>query len=59
MSGPVAERYGPLATFAASGVASGVTVLALWTTASVGTPGTIVGAILYGFFSGECLMKSS
>lgn len=53
LSGPCAERWGAIETFVISGVLSGVILLALWTTAAVGTAGTIVGAFLYGLFSGE------
>jgi hypothetical protein len=58
LSGPCAERYGAIQTFVTSGILSGVVLLALWTTSAVGTAGTIIGAFLYGLFSGESLRNS-
>lgn len=53
ISGPLAERFGAIETFIFNGIASGVTLLALWSSPAVGTVGTIFGLVLYGIFSGE------
>lgn len=56
-SGPSAERFGAIETFAFCGIASGVVILGLWTTTAVGTAGTVIGALLYGFFSGKSIRE--
>ncbi len=53
LSGPVAEYFGAIEVFVVSGILSGVVILALWTTTSVGVVGTIFGLFLYGFLSGK------
>jgi hypothetical protein len=53
LSGPIAETFGAIETFVSSGILSGIVIVALWTTRGVGTAGTIIGAFLYGLFSGE------
>lgn len=55
LSGPMAERYGVIEVFIGSGVAGGITVLALWSSRAVGTAGSIIGLYLYGLFGGELI----
>lgn len=52
LSGPMAERYGVIEVFIGSGVAGGLTVLALWSSRAVGTAGSLIGLYLYGLFGG-------
>lgn len=49
----MAERYGVIEVFIGSGVAGGITVLALWSSRAVGTAGSIIGLYLYGLFGGK------
>lgn len=53
LSGPMAERYGVIEVFIGSGVAGGLTVLALWSSRAVGTAGSLIGLYLYGLFGGK------
>jgi len=52
LSGPIAEVFGAIEVFVASGILSGITVLALWSSRSVGVVGTMFALFLYGLFSG-------
>jgi MFS family permease len=53
LSGPMAERFGVIEVFIASGSAGGICVLALWSSRDVGTAGSIIGLYLYGLFGGK------
>ncbi|KAJ9113518.1 hypothetical protein QFC20_001869 [Naganishia adeliensis] len=55
LSGPMAERYGVIEVFIGSGVAGGLTVLALWSSRAVGTAGSLIGLYLYGLFGGAVI----
>jgi hypothetical protein len=52
LSGPIAEFFGAIEVFVISGILSGITVLALWSSRSVGVVGSIFALFLYGLFSG-------
>lgn len=55
----MAERYGVIEVFIGSGVAGGITVLALWSSRAVGTAGSIIGLYLYGLFGGESRLSDA
>ncbi|GHJ87266.1 hypothetical protein NliqN6_3668 [Naganishia liquefaciens] len=55
LSGPMAERFGVIEVFIASGAAGGISVLVLWSSRDVGTAGSIIGLFLYGLFGGAVI----
>lgn len=54
----MAEHFGVIEVFIASGSAGGICVLALWSSRNVGTAGSIIGLYLYGLFGGKQILVS-
>ena len=54
----MAERFGVIEVFIASGTAGGISVLALWSSRDVGTAGSIIGLFMYGLFGGKHRVKA-